>query len=478
MNKLQKLKAAHQTCVDGMQALLDESDDALTDEKQTEFDGLRDRAASIKTQIANHEQLAADKAVADRMVSSNQVLPRQALPDQVIMDDPTAGVKPEQIIKIPARCRRWAGRLDSFKGPDAELRAYRAGMWLAATLCGSTYARNFCNTHGMPTGRVDLDPGQIQALHQEGVNTQGGYLVFDEFELDIIRLVEEFGLIRTLFRNVPMIGDIKITNRRTGGVTASFIGEGAQGSASTMSWDQVKLSAKKLMAISVATNELLSDAVLSIANEITREIALAFSTKEDVAGLQGDGTSTNGGITGVAQRLSDLNGVDDGGGLILGAGDLFSDITDAELMKVIGQVPNFPGLRPEWVCSKPFYYQVMARLIRAAGGVNTMEMEGGTVLQYGGFPVRLTSGTAAMPVSDSTKSQIFTLFGDFRMAASFGDRAGLTIATSTDASVGDTSMFDTDSFAIRGIERFDINVHDVGTSTAAGPVVGFISASS
>jgi HK97 family phage major capsid protein len=478
MDKLTKLKNAHQACVTDMQALLDGADDALSTEQQEQFDALKDKAASLKSQIANYEQLAADKAVAARIVNTNQALPRQTIPDKTIMDDATAGPAAPVAVKIPAKCRRWAGRLDSFKGPDAEMRAYRAGMWLAATLCGSTFARNFCNTHGIMTNQVDLSQGQIQSLHQEGVNTAGGYLVFDEFENDIIRLVEDFGLVRQIMKNVPMMSDVKITNRRTGGISASFIGEGAQISSDDMAWDQVKLIAKKLAAISTSSNELLSDAIISIANEITREIALAFATKEDLAGLQGDGTSTHGGITGIAQRLSDINGVDDGGGLILGAGDLFSDITDAELMKVIGQVPNFPGLRPEWVCSKPFYYQVMARLIRAAGGVNTMEMEGGTRLQYGGFPVNLTSGTAAMPVSDSTKSQIFCLFGDYRMSSQFGDRAGITIATSTDATVGDTSMFDTDSFAIRGIERFDINNHDLGTATAAGPVVGFISAAS
>ncbi len=476
--KLKKLKAAYQACVDGMKSLLDGAEDALSVEQQEEFDGLKDKAASLKTQIANHEQLAVNTAVADRIVNTNKVLPRQTIPDKVILDDATAGAIAPVAVKIPAKCRRWGGKLDSFKGPNPELRAYRAGMWLAATLCGSNFATNFCNTHGIATNRIDLDQGQIQSLQSEGVNTAGGYLVFDEFENDIIRLVEEFGLVRQIMKPVPMISDVKITNRRTGGVTAAFVGEGAQISTSNMAWDQVKLVAKKLAAITTSSNELLSDAILSIANEITREIALAFSTKEDLAGLQGDGTSTHGGIFGIVPRLSALNGVDDGGGLILGAGDLFSDITDAELMKVVGQVPNFPGLRPEWVCSKPFYYQVMARLIRKAGGVNTMEMEGGTRLQYGGWPVRLTSGTAAMPVSDSTKSQIFCLFGDYRMSSQFGDRAGITIATSTDATVGDTSMFDTDSFAIRGIERFDINNHDLGTASAAGPVVGFISAAS
>jgi len=32
--------------------------------------------------------------------------------------------------------------------------------------------------------------------------------------------------------------------------------------------------------------------------------------------------------------------------------------------------------------------------------------------------------------------------------------------------------------AIRGTDRFDINVHDVGNTSAAGPIVGLITAAS
>lgn len=477
MKKLKTLKAAYQTATAGMEAILEGAEDVLSEDQQTEFDALKDKAAGLKAQVDNYEQLAVNKATADRIVNTNQVLPRQAIPDKVIMDDATAGPTAPVAIKIPARARRWAGRLKSFKGPDAEKRAYRAGMWLAATLCNSPFARKFCSTHGIDTAFTQMDSDQFQSINNEGTNTEGGYLVFDEFETDIIRLVEEYGLVRRIMRTMPMLSDVKITPRRTGGVEAYFVGEGEETTESNPTWDQVKLVAKKLMAMSVATNELASDAIISIADAITREIALAFSTKEDICGFQGDGTSTYGGITGVVQRLSDLNGVDDGGGLILSANNTYAEITDAELTKVVGQVPNFPGLMPEWYCSKPFFYQVMSRLTRAAGGVDAMQMGDRTRMQYAGYPVNWTSGTTAMPVT-AANSQISCLFGDMSMAAQFGDRAGLAIATSTEATIGTKSMFGTDSFAIRGIERFDINVHDLGTASAAGPVVGLILAAS
>lgn len=479
MDKLKVLKENYQAVVAEMAAMLEGTDDALTDEQEMAFEGLKSKAASMKTQIANYEQLAVEQAEAARLVATpNAALSRQVASDTVIMDDPTAtATATAEQNKIPAKAKRWAGRLRSFKGPNAEINAYKAGMFFAATLCGSKFAAKYCQDHGIGTSLMQLEAAQIESLQQEGVNTQGGYLVFDEMEIAIIRLIEEFGIARRKMKLVPMISDVKIQMRRTGGLTATFVGEGEQAAESTATWDQVKLIAKKLVAITVASNELISDAIIAIADELIREIALAFSTKEDVAGFQGDGTSTHGGIEGIAPKLLRLNGVDDGGGLILASGNLWSEFTDIDLLKCIGQVPNFPGLMPEWYCSKPFWYQVMARLIRAAGGATMAEMGGVNRMIYAGYPINWTSGTSVMPVSDSN-SQIACLFGDMEMASMFGDRAGIMIATTNVGTVGTASMFDTDSFAIRGIERFDINNANLGTATAAGPLVGLISQSS
>jgi len=55
-----------------------------------------------------------------------------------------------------------------------------------------------------------------------------------------------------------------------------------------------------------------------------------------------------------------------------------------------------------------------------------------------------------------------------------GDRRGVTIGMSTEGTVGSDNLFEQDCSAIRGTTRFDINVHDVGTATVAGPVVALI----
>jgi HK97 family phage major capsid protein len=464
MEKRKKLQAKAVEIRSKMQAMVNEND-TFTDEQQTEFDTLKDNINAVDQGLKNLDAMELAEAKAELIASRE--LPSTGVP---FKKEAAAAPAANNPIIIPANARRWAGNLHSFKGPDADVQAYKAGMFLAATICKSQKAAQFCKDNGIGIS--------WENLHQEGVDTQGGYLVFPEFEANVIRLVEEYGLVRRSMRVSPMMSDVKNRPRRTGGLTAYFVGEGSTITQSTGSWDNVKLVAKKLAAITLITNEVASDAIISIADELVREIALAFATKEDECGFVGDGTSTYGGITGIVTRLSDLNGVDDGGGLVLASDNVFSGLTNGDFNKMIGRLPQYAGIRPEWYISKPAWAETMQRLNDAAGGNTMMDLAGPQPRSmYKGYPVNWTTGTTMLPVSDAN-SQIIALFGDMRMAADFGDRAGMSIAMSSEATVGSTSTFDTDSFAIRGVERFDINVHDVGTATAAGPVIGLISAAS
>jgi hypothetical protein len=54
----------------------------------------------------------------------------------------------------------------------------------------------------------------------------------------------------------------------------------------------------------------------------------------------------------------------------------------------------------------------------------------------------------------------------------FGNRGQETIAFSTEATVGGESMWERDQIGVRGTERFDAVVHDYGSNSTAGPIVG------
>jgi hypothetical protein len=51
------------------------------------------------------------------------------------------------------------------------------------------------------------------------------------------------------------------------------------------------------------------------------------------------------------------------------------------------------------------------------------------------------------------------------MSTTFGDKRGVTVAT--DSSI----YFTSDAIALKATERFDINCHERGTASAAGPMI-------
>jgi HK97 family phage major capsid protein len=101
-------------------------------------------------------------------------------------------------------------------------------------------------------------------------------------------------------------------------------------------------------------------------------------------------------------------------------------------------------------------------------------IEGTSRKMFLGYPVVISQ----VMRKTAANSVICALFGDMALAASFGDRKGVMIATSEHAVIGGVSVFERDEIAVRGIERFDFVAHSIGDATNAGPMVGLMSAGS
>lgn len=354
----------------------------------------------------------------------------------------------------------------------AEVRAYRFGMWAMAMISetGSIPYRNaaavnFCRDNGlMNTG------------HGEGgADTTGAHvLVPDEFGTDLILLRERYGVARQLLNVVPMSSDTKTEPRQLSGLTAYFTAENAAITESQMSFDNVTLVAKKLAVITRMSNELNADNVLGLADRLIGEIAYAFANKEDECAFNGTGASTYGGMTGIRTRLDELT-AGTAPGLVLGSGNAWSELVLSDFNKVIGALPSYadiPGVG--WVCHKTFEHTVMQKLAYAAGGVLASEIIGGIRRNtFLGYPVY----TSQVFPSTEANSQIPVIFGALSLGAMFGARGGESIAFSTEATVGGQSMWERDQIGVRGTERFDVVVHDYGSASAAGPIVGLETAS-
>lgn len=381
--------------------------------------------------------------------------------------------------RVPATVKRYSS-LKHFTGPDADERAYRFGMFCLGVY-GKKQGIDFCVKQGIPlidSGGEALQ-GAAGKTQRENVNVSSGFLVPDEFQNDLIDLREKFGVFRQNAKIVPMASDTRSDPRRVAGLTAYFVGESTAATLSDKQWDRVRLTAKKLMVLTKYSNELNEDAVLNIGDDLAGEIAYAFALKEDQCGFAGDGTSTYGGIVGVTNALKNVDPtIVNIAGLVVASGSgyasSYGSIVLSDFNKVVATLPEFADVPGEtkWFVSKFFWGSVMQKLAAAAGGNRVAEIQNGALEKsFLGYPVVVSQ---VMP-KVSTTNQVCALFGNLRLGARLGDRRLTTISMSEHA----LNAFEQDEVVIRGTERFDIVVHDVGNNAGtAGPIVGLITASS
>lgn len=408
--------------------------------------------------------------------------------DQTTTNDPGSLVpKPPAAGTVPAAYRRY-GRLKAFKGDrdgrSAEERAYRFGMLCLAEL-GQQHPGRFGRNEAciqaqrwVTANMADITGAGRSQMVVTTTDASGyQFLIPPEFSPDIIDLREKFGVVRKLFKIEPMTSDRKIIPRRVSGLTAVWTSEGGVIPASNKVFNDVELIAKDLTALSVATSQVNADTIISWGDDLAREIAYAFSQAEDQAGFNGDGSSTFGRVVGVRTKLVNCDGAGTASaGLVTGTGAGWGGLTMIDFENVVGTLPEFAD-SPEccWVTHRKFFFQKMRSLELALGGVSAMEASEGVeevMLRplFLGYPVQFSQ---VFPAS-SASAQVPVAFGDFNLGASFGDRQQEAIAFSDQGVVGGVSLFERNLLGIRGTERLDINVHDAGTATVVGPIVGLL----
>jgi HK97 family phage major capsid protein len=253
--------------------------------------------------------------------------------------------------------------------------------------------------------------------------------------------------------------------RRTGGLTAYFTAENTAVTESTTAWDNVNLVAKKLAVLTRMSTELSEDAVVSVADILTSEIAYAFASKEDDCGFNGDGTGTYGGIRGLTVLA--IDGSHNAGKYTAASGhNTFATLDNTDLTGLIGTLPQYALPGAKFYVSQLGFAQTFERLIATAGGNSISTLDGSIQYRYLGFPIVISQKLPAIATTLTTKAMLF--FGDLSLAAAMGERRVVSIKRS------DERYFDQDQIGLLGTERVDINVHDMGDNTTAGPLVSLV----
>jgi HK97 family phage major capsid protein len=300
---------------------------------------------------------------------------------------------------------------------------------------------------------VGGDQAKSKAL-SEGNDTEGGYLVPEETQKEILRVMEDYGIIRKLARVIPMKRETKSVPRLTSSVSVYWPGENNAGTESNPVFGNVELIARTAVGICTTSIEFLEDADADIESYLVELFAEALAGEEDNQGLNGSGAP----FVGVLQDADVTVETMDTGD------DAFADIDADYLRTMIASVKTSLLSGAAFVMEKSVWaliqnlkdtnQQYLVSMFNPV--INSGDAGKGYGLQpagyiWGQFPVYLSD---KMPgTTSSAAATKFIIFGNFNKGFLLGDRKQVGIAVSKEATVGGESSFERNKMAIRVTER-------------------------
>jgi HK97 family phage major capsid protein len=347
----------------------------------------------------------------------------------------------------------FSGRLRAFENAKD---AYSVGMWFKAK-AGDADAKRWCQDHGV----------EARAQGSTG-STTGAAFVPDVLSSTVIRLVDEYSAFAQNATNVVMPSDVVLFPRRTAGASAAWIDENVAITPSDPTSNQVTLTAKKVTGAVVIASELLQDSIVSIADWIAAELALSLSNAVEAAAWSGNPSNAPGVAGLVTSHTGGLlagSAATYAASLVTAAGDTPDEVTKANLLAMMGAVPQHSRQGAKWFCSPFFFASCMQNLDLAQGG--SVGLSQGMGLTFLGSPVVLTD---RLPSGADSSGVIMALYGNMANSSYYGIRQAIEIASS------DQVNFLSDQTVIRAVARVAINHANLGSSSVAGPIIGLVGA--
>jgi HK97 family phage major capsid protein len=436
LKKLQDEAVALANRIDAVRAV--EGDGDKIAERDLELETLNKRAGELAKKIDF------EKSVAESAKNLRTVVERCA---------PAPEVTEERSEKVRVEAVPFSGRLRAFENAKD---AYSVGMWFKAK-AGDAEARRWCQDHGV----------EARAQGSTG-STTGSAFVPDSLSSAVIRLVDQYSAFAQNATNVVMPSDVVLFPRRTAGASAAWIDENVAITASDPTSNQVTLTAKKVTGAVVIASELLQDSIVSIADWIATELALSLSNAVEAAAWSGNPSNAPGVAGLVTTHTGGLlasSAATYAASLVTAAGDTPDEVTRANLLSMMGSLPQHSVAGAKWYCSPFFFATCMQALELGLGGAVSMQQ--GVGLTFLGKPVVLTD---RLPSGADSTGVIMALYGDMANSSYYGIRQGIEIASS------DQVNFLSDQTVIRAVARVAITHANLGTSTVAGPIIGLVGA--
>ena len=234
-------------------------------------------------------------------------------------------------------------------------------------------------------------------------------------------------------------------------------------------YGNVQLIARKLACSCRLSTEVMEDALVNLADQVTTEFSTSLALKIDQCGWLGDGTQTYGGIYGIVPKIDNGSYT---ASVVTAAtgGTTFGSLTLNDFLNVMGKVPLYARQGAEWYVSPAGFAASMARLKYAAGGNAVQQIGGDAGLEFLGYKVNLVHVMNTTLTSDP--SAVKVIFGNMKLSSILAKRRDFSVK------LYDQVYATTDQLLLQGTMRFDINHHSLGSTSEVGPVVALKTAAS
>lgn len=301
-------------------------------------------------------------------------------------------------------------------------------------------------------------PAETKAL-SEGNDTEGGYLVPEETQAEILRVLEDYGIIRKLARVITMKRETKNIPRLTSSVIIYWPGENQAGTESNPVFGNVELIARTMVGICTTSIEFLEDTDTEIEEYIVELFAEAIAGEEDKQGLNGSGAP----FVGVLQDADVTI-------LTMDTGDTSFAHIDADYLRTMLSSIKSSIVRGACFIMHRSVWAVVQKLKDTTSGqylvsvvnpvIQSPDGAAGAGLQPAGYiwgiPVYLSDHMPS--TADTAVSTKFVIFGNFTKAFLLGDRKRVGVAVSGEATVNGESSFERNKLALRVTERIALAV--------------------
>lgn len=137
-------------------------------------------------------------------------------------------------------------------------------------------------------GREAMGADEIRSLRVSD-DTAGGYLAPDQFVTELLRNLVQFSPVRQVARVASTAAGAVLLPKRTGGMTASWVGETETRPETTVTFGQNRYPVAELAAYVDVSNSMLEDSAFDVAAELAFEFAEEFGKAEGTAFVTGNG---------------------------------------------------------------------------------------------------------------------------------------------------------------------------------------------